>query len=171
MILLLLRLFFLLLQERRPRNARLWYLPAQPTRATFRATIQPWASIRKRAATTTTTTTIAATTGTTTVTVAINVTITPTTFGSGVGGVGAVGGVCADTSAGAAEGDGEVFGRDELKERRMLIGLACADDGDLVERAWGEPWLDHTPDSGEGRRRVDDDKLAHTNMKWIGYYV
>lgn len=50
----------------------------------------------------------------------------------------------------------------------MLIGIICAEDGDLVERARGEPWLDHTPDGGEGCWRVDDDELAHTTYDMMG---
>jgi hypothetical protein len=137
-VLLQLRLLLLLLQ-RRPWNARLGYFPTQPARATFGTTIHPWASIRERASTTAT---ITATTTTVTV-VTINVTITSATCSGGVDGVdgvgggGRVGGVCGvrrgtAAGAGAAEGDGEVFGRDEIEERRMLVRLICADDGDLV---------------------------------------
>ena len=167
-----LRLLLLLLQ-RRPWNTRLWYFPTQPARATFGTAIHPWAGIRERASTTTTTTTTTTTitATTTTVTVAINVTITSAACNGGVDGVGGVGGVCgvrrgtaAGAGAGAAEGDGEVFWRDEIKERRILVGLICADDGDLVQRARGEPWLDHTPDSRERCWRIYNDELAHTMM-------
>ena len=46
----------------------------------------------------------------------------------------------------------------------MLVGLTCAEEGDLVQRARGEPWLDHTPHSGERCWRVYDDELAHTTI-------
>jgi hypothetical protein len=166
-LLLQLRLLLLLLQ-RRPWNARLGYFPTQPARATFGTAIHPWASIRERASTTAT----IITTTTTAITVAtINVTITSAACGGGADGVagfGRVGGVCGvrrgTAGAGAAEGDGEVFGRDEIEERRMLVGLICAEDRDLVQRARGKPWLDHTPDSGERCWRVHDDELAHTTI-------
>jgi hypothetical protein len=76
-------------------------------------------------------------------------------------GVGASG--VASACAGATECGGKVFGGDEVEEeRRVLVGVIRTEDGDLVERAWGEPRLDHAPDGGEGRRCVDDDQLAHT---------
>ena len=44
----------------------------------------------------------------------------------------------------------------------MVVVRVCrAEDGDLVERAGGEPRLDDGPDGGEARRCVDDDQLAH----------
>lgn len=153
----------LLLLQRRPWNARLWYFPAQPARATFGTAIHPWTSIREC---TPTTTTVTATT--TTVTVAINIAITPAVCGGGVGvgGVDRVGGVRRETAAGAGagatEGDREILGRDEIEKRRLLVGLICTENRDLVQRAWGEPWFDHTPDSGKRCWRVDNDELAHT---------
>lgn len=146
---------FLLLLQRRPRHAGPGNLPAEPARATIRAAVHPRASIGQHApAAAAATTTATATAATVDVTIIVAVALT--VCGGGIRGV------CAGTGAGAAERGGEVFGRDEVEERRVLIGLIGAEDQDLVERARREPWLDHAPDGGEGRRCVDDDELAHT---------
>jgi hypothetical protein len=72
---------------------------------------------------------------------------------------GGVGGVCqcgvrrrTTACAGAADGDGEVFWRDKIGEPRLLpvVGLTCAEDGDLLECVRGEPWLDRTTDGTYG---------------------
>lgn len=111
----------------------------EPARATLGATIiHPWTCVGERAAT-----------GTGTIAVTVNVTITVVAVTSGGG---------KRACASAAERGGEVFGRNEVQEEcRMLVVIIRAQDGDLVERAWSEPRLDHAPDGGEGCWCVDDD--------------
>jgi len=121
--------------------------------------VHPRASIGEYAAAATTTTLIAVA-ATATVAVTIAPTTTAAVAAAATATRGGRGAVCA--GAGAAEGDGEVFGQDKVEEdRRVLLWIVRAEDGDLVERARSEPRLDHAPDRSEGRRCVDDDQLAH----------
>ena len=154
----------------RLRPCLLWWRPwhtgrgdfaAEPARAAFGMAIHPRASIGEHAAAAAATTTLIAVAAAATVAVTIAPTTTAAVAAAAATATsGDRGAVCA--GAGAAEGDGEVFGRDKVEEEcRVLLWVVRAEDGDLVERARSEPRLYHAPDGSEGRRCVDDDQLAH----------
>ena len=137
-------------------------LTAEPARAALGMAVHPWASIGEHAAATATTTLAIAVATTATVAVILPLT-TAAVAATATATSGNRGAVCA--GAGTAEGDGEVFGRDEVEEDgRVLLWVARAEDGDFVKRARSEPRLYHAPDCSEGRRRVDDDQLTHPTI-------
>ena len=154
--------WFLCLLWRRPWCTGRGDLVAEPARAAFGTTVHPWAGIGEHAAAAATTLTIAVAATATVAVVIAPITAAAAATAATAAASGDGGAVCA--GAGAAEGGGEVFGRDEVEEERRVLLWVRPEDGDLVERAWSEPRLYHAPDRSEGRRRVDDDQLTHPRI-------